>query len=192
MTYISYEAIVRRHLVAELGQIRLSRLTPGEAQAMMNRKLAKGLSARRVDYLRSVLPSALNDAMRFGLIGHNVAALVRPPRGPRYEVLPLDPDEVRHLLRSVRNDRLEALYVVAVTLGLRQGEILGLSWADVDLSAGWLRVRHALQRFEHAYHLVEPKSARSQRTLLLPLAARSALERHRHRQEEEQSQAGEL
>jgi integrase len=130
--------------------------------------------------------------MRFGLIGHNVAALVRPPRGPRYEVRPLDPDEVRHLLRAVRNDRLEALYVVAVTLGLRQGEILGLSWADVDLGAGRLQVRHALQRFDHAYHLVEPKSARSRRTLLLPLAARSALERHRRRQEEEQSQAGEL
>lgn len=192
MTYISYEAIVRRHLVPELGQIRLSRLTPGEVQAMMNRKLAQGLSARRVDYLRSVLRRALNDAMRFGLIGHNVAALVRPPRGPRYEVRPLDPDEVRHLLRAVRDDRLEALYVVAVTLGLRQGEILGLSWADVDLGAGWLQVRHALQRFDHAYHLVEPKSARSRRTLLLPLAARSALERHRRRQEEEQSQAAEL
>lgn len=192
MTYVSYESIVRRHLVPELGQIHLARLTPADVQAMMNRKLAEGLSARRVDYLRAVLRRALNDALRWGLVGRNVAALVRPPKGPRYEVEPLGPDEIRRLLEAVRDDRLEALYVLAVTLGLRQGELLGLSWADVDLGAGSLRVHHALQRFEHEYHLVEPKSARSRRTLMLPSVARSALERHQVRHQRERSRAGEL
>ncbi|EQD71842.1 integrase family protein [mine drainage metagenome] len=81
MTYVSYESIVRRHLVPELGRIHLARLTPADVQAMMNRKLVQGLSAGRVDYLRAVLRLALNDALRWGLIGRNVAALVRPPRG---------------------------------------------------------------------------------------------------------------
>ena len=192
MTYISYEAIVRRHLVPELGRIRLSRLGPGDVQAMMNRKLAQGLSARRVDYLRAVLRRALNDAMRFGLVSRNVAALVRPPRRPRYEVSPLGPDEVRHLLSEVRVDRLGALYVVALTLGLRQGEILGLRWADVDLVSGRLQVRHALQRFDGEYHLVEPKSARSRRTLVLPVVATASLERHRRQPQEERARAGEM
>ncbi|MHB8325663.1 MAG: tyrosine-type recombinase/integrase [Candidatus Dormibacteria bacterium] len=136
MTYVSYESIVRRHLVPDLGRIHLARLTPADVQAMMNRKLVQGLLAGRVDYLGAVLRLALNDALRWGVIGRNVAALVRPPRGARYEVEPLGPDEVRRLLEAVRDDRLEALYVLLVTLGLRQGELLGLSWAHIDLGAG--------------------------------------------------------
>jgi integrase len=192
LTYISYESIVRGHLVPELGHVRLARLTPADVQAMMNRKLAAGLSARRVAYLRAVLRRALNDALRWGLIGRNAAALVRPPKGARYEVEPLDPDEVRRLLEAVRHDRLEALYVLAVTVGLRQGELLGLTWTDLDLGSGSLRVRHALQRFDHEYHLVEPKSARSRRTVALPSVARAALTRHRAGQRDEAAFAGEL
>jgi len=117
---------------------------------------------------------------------------VRPPQGPRHEVEPLGPDEVRRLLEAVRDDRLEALYLLAVTLGLRQGELLGLSWADIDLGAGSLRVHHALQRFEHEYHLVEPKSARSRRTMMLPSVSRSALGRRHLWQQRERARAGEL
>ena len=192
MTHIGYEATVRRHLVPELGRIHLSRLAPGDVQAMMNRKLAQGLSARRVGCLRGVLRGAHNDALRCGLVSRKVAALVRPPRGPRYEISPLGPGKVRHLLSEVRADRVGARYVVALTLGLRQGEILGLQWADVDLVSRRLQVRHALQRFEREYHLVEPKSARSRRTLALPVAAKVALERHRRQQQEERARAGEM
>jgi integrase len=90
-TFDSYVSIVRWHLVPELGGIPLTRLTPQDVQALMRRRLAEGLSPRRVDYIRGVLRRALNHAMRWGLVGRNVAALVSPPRGRPVEIEPFDP-----------------------------------------------------------------------------------------------------
>ncbi|MGO9207206.1 MAG: site-specific integrase, partial [Candidatus Limnocylindrales bacterium] len=93
-------------------------------------------------------------------------------------------------LRAIRADRLEALYLVALGVGLRQGEILGLSWSDLDLEAGTLTVRHALQRVGGHLILVEPKSATSHRTVALPMLVLEALEAHQARQLVEQQAAG--
>ena len=84
--------------------------------------------------------------MRWGLIARNVAKLVKPPRANRAEVQPLDPHQARQLLHTVQGHRLEALFTVALAIGLRPGEALGLQWQDVDLEAGTLSVRKALQR----------------------------------------------
>jgi hypothetical protein len=147
-TFGSYVSIVRCHLVPELGGIPLTRLTPQDVQALMRRRLAEGLSPRRVDYIRGVLRRALNHAMRWGLVGRNAAALVSPPRGRPVEIEPFDPEEARRFLEVIRGDRLEALYTVALAVGLRQGEALGLRWQDVDLRAGTLAVRNSLQRVD--------------------------------------------
>ena len=85
----------------------------------------------------------------------------------------------------MRGDRLEAVYVVAMLLGLRPGETLGLHWADVDLDAGTLSVRVGLQRIEGRLQLVEPKTARSRRHVPLPTLVLTALRAHRTRQLEE-------
>jgi integrase len=101
---------------------------------------------------------------------------------------------VRHLLTKAKGDRFEALYVVAVTAGLRQGELLGLMWEDVDLDSGVLQVRHTLQTLGFPKGapatLTEPKTPRSRRSVSLTAMAVDALKEHRKRQEQDQAAAG--
>jgi integrase len=126
------------------------------------------------------------------MIHYNAAAMVSAPRGTRQEPKVLTPEEARRLLDAARGDRLEALYSVALALGLRQGEALGLKWSDIDLDAGSLRVRRASQRIPHqGTQLVETKTQRSRRTLFMPPIVISALRAHRARQAMERLAAGE-
>lgn len=191
-TYHSYAQLVRLHLAPGLGQHQLRKLQPQHVQAFMNEKLAAGLSPRTVQYLRAVLRRALGQALKWGLVARNVATLVDPPRMERPQLRALTPDESRRFLDAVRGDRLEALYAVALALGLRQGEALGLRWQDVDLDAGELRVRVALQRVQgQPLRLVEPKTRQSRRTLPLPPPVIAQLRAHRTRQREDRLLAGE-
>jgi integrase len=182
--------IVRVHLSPALGRHRLADLTPAQVQAFLNSKLASGLSPRTVSHLRAVLRRALNQALRWGLVQRNVAVLVQPPRVPHTEITPLSVEQAKQLLMHIRGDRLEALYVLAMACGLRQGELLGLRWADVDLDRRSLTVRTALQWRGGAPVLVEPKSERARRVVSLPDLAVVALRAHRVRQMEDRLVAG--
>lgn len=189
-TYLAYELHVRRHLIPELGRVPLAKLTPQQVQGMLNRNLAAGLSPRSVHHLRAVLRRALNHALRWDLVARNVAVLVDPPRVPRRDVPIMTPAEARQFLSVARDDRLSALYAVALALGLRQGEALALNWENVDLDAGFLRVRRALQRVNGKPTFVEPKSQRAIRTIRIPTAILTELRAHRARQLEERLWAG--
>jgi len=191
-TVRGYESKLRLHILPAVGTIALAKLTPQRLQSFFNEKLASGLAPQTVHHLRAILRAALADAVKWGLVGRNAADLVDPPRIPHEEFRPLTPAEAQALLDAVTGDRLEALYSVALALGLRQGEALGLRWQDVDLEAGTLRVSHSLQRFGKAFQLVEPKTARSRRTLALPAIAAAALRAHRTKQLEERLAAGPL
>ena len=188
-THASHAQIVRLHLTPALGRHQLAKLAPEHVQAMMNDKLAEGLSPRTVQYARAVLRQALNQALRWGMVARNVATLVEPPKMKRHEIAFLTPDRARAFLEAVRGDRLEALYGVAVALGLPQGEALGLRWRDVDFHAGTLSVRVAL-RIAGGLRLVEPKSAESRRTVVMPASVAVVLRAHRDRQAFEQAAAG--
>lgn len=189
-TYRSYEQIVRLHLVPQIGRVQLQKLTPQHIQSLINDKLDSGLKPRTVEYVWDILCAALNQAVKWDLIPRNVASLVPPPRVVRDEVSPLNPDEARLLLEAAKDHRLEALFSVAVALGLRLGEIRGLRWSDVDLERRVLRVRHQLQKVDGDRAFVEPKSRQSRRTISLPEFAIVALQRHRVRQLEERLAAG--
>ena len=115
----------------------------------------------------------------------NVATLVDPPRVVRKEIEPFDVESAEQLLRAVRGHRLEALFTVALALGLRQGEALGLRWDDIDLDNATIIVRKQLQRIEGKLQLTEPKTERSRRTIALPPFAVDALRLHRIRQLQE-------
>lgn len=128
--------------------------------------------------------------MRWRMVGRNAAALTDPPRVPHREVHPFSPEQARSFLDSLQGDRLEALYTGALALGLRQGEALGLKWEDLDLEAGTLQVNRALQRFDGAYHFVDPKTEKARRTIALPAFAIPPLRAHRQRQLQERLQAG--
>jgi integrase len=188
-TFEHYDQIAHNHLIPAIGSRPLAKLMPSDVEAMLRQKLAAGLSPRTCLHLRAVLRVALRAAERDGIVNRNVAALARPVPVPQRELQVLTPDEARTLLERVRGDRLEALYVTAMGLGLRQGEALGLRWRDVDLEAGILRVAVQLQRIGGQNVVSEPKSQKSRRTLLLPEPVLEALRQHRAQQVIEQLQA---
>lgn len=191
-TFRGYESKVRTHILPGLGKQPLVKLTPQRLEAFFNQKRMAGLSPQTVQHLRAIVRAALNDAVKWNLVPRNVAALVDGPRVPHHEIQPLSPDEARQLLEAVATHRLGALFSVALAVGLRQGEALGLRWEDIDLDAGTLTVRKTLQRIGGEFELVEPKTVRSRRTIALPSAAVDALRRHRTRQMEERLMAGSM
>jgi integrase len=181
-TYASYEGQVRRYLVPAIGRIKLGKLTPAHVQQLYREMQDRGLSTRTVQYTHAVLRRGLKQAKRWGMVDRNVAEDVDPPRLKRGEIQPLDREQTRTLLQAAEGDRLHALYVVAVTAGLRPGEMLALRWSDVDLEAGALRINRALSDGEFA----ATKTSRSRRKVELSNTARSALRVHRKRQLGEQ------
>ncbi len=190
--------MVRLYLKPMIGSHQLVKLTPQHVQAMMNAMLTTGgkkgtgVSPRTVQYTRAVLRRALGQALKWGLVSRNVATLVDPPRVERHEMRAFDPAEAQRFLDGVRGDRLEALYTVALSLGLRQGEALGLRWQDVDLDTGTLRVAVTLQRLNRQKPcLAEPKTRQSRRTLPIPSPLATQLRAHRKRQLEDRLLAGE-
>ena len=192
LTFMSYKTIVSIDLIPELGPLLLAQLTPQHVQRLMNRKLDGGLSPRRVQYVRAVLRLALRAAEQWGYVSRNVASLTTPPKAAPHEIRPLDPDRIRIFLEHIRGHRLEALYTVALAIGLRQGEALGLRWEDVDLDTATLHVRHGLQRLDGKLTLVAPKTQRSRRTVMLPAVAVKSLRAHRERQAHERVLAAQL
>jgi integrase len=189
-TYRSYEQVLRLHVIPDLGKVHLAKLSPQQVQRLLNNKTKAGLSPRTVRIIRDVLRNALNRALQWGLVSRNVAAVVDVPHIPRADVRVFSPDQARQFLAHVKGDRQEALYTVALALGLRQGEALGLKWEDVDLEAGCLHVRHALLRLGGRLELSEPKTALSRRTIPLPSIAITALRAHRSRQLQDRLLAG--
>ena len=189
-TYRSYAWVVRVHLTPGLGHLSLARPTPQQVQAFLNAKANGNLAPRSVAYLRAVLRQALGQAERWGLVTRNAARLAEPPRVPRCEVHPLSQKEVQRFLAAIKGDRLEAVYLVALGAGLRQGEILGLAWTDIDVERATLIVRHSLQRVHGRLELGEPKSATSHRIVALPQIVLGAIRVHRTRQRQERLLAG--
>jgi integrase len=140
--------------------------------------------------MHALIRNALADAEREELVHRNVAKLVRPPSVHREEVHALTVEEAKRLAGAVRGDRFEALWVCALTLGLRRGELLGLRWADIDFTEGLLTMRQALQRIDGHLLLVEPKTSLSRRTVPVPAPTLLALRVHRSHQSVERLSAG--
>lgn len=177
-TWTRYRQIVEHNILPGLGHVPLLKLTPGAVERYL---VTLPVAPRTQHHVRAVLRTALDRAVRHGLLVRNVAALAQAPRVDAPEQVVLDPAQVRTLLDQVRGDRWEALYVLAIATGLRQGELLGLRREDVDLEAGELRVAFQL----HHRQLVAPKTVKSRRQVGLPVAAIAALRAHLLRQEQQ-------
>ncbi len=182
-TYQSYEQICRVHLIPSLGRHKLVKLTAAQISAYMASKDAAGQSPRSVNYHRAILRAAINHAKRWDLVTRNVAELVQPRPEKRYEATALTLAQAGQFMAAARDDRLEALFTVALALGLRRGEALGLQWRDVDFAAGTIQVRQQMQFIDGRASLVEPKTDRSRRTIAVPASVLTSLRAHHHRQQ---------
>ncbi len=197
-TEASYADMTRRHLKPALGHVELAKLSRDDVRRFV-RQLARTkssrkdddrtLSPRTVQYVHSILRRALEDARREELVGRNVAREVSPPRFERTEFVPLSPAEARRFLAAAADDRLYAVYVLALVLGMRRGEVLGLRWSAVDLDRGTLRVQTSLRRVGDKLVFSSPKTRRSRRAIPLPRAVVKVLRDHKERQAVEQAEA---
>jgi integrase len=174
--------IARLHLLPAFGGLKLKDLAREDVQKLYSRKRDQGLSAASVRRIHDVLRSALNHAVRWGLIGHNVCKEVSPPRVPAPEVRPFSKEEAKRFLAAAEADRHHALYKLGVTTGARWGELNGLFWSDLDLDRRVMRVQRALVRGYGGYTFEEPKTRGSRRSVGLTRMGVDALLRHREGQ----------
>lgn len=179
LTHKRYGELIRLHALPSIGRVAVSKLSPQHLERLYADRLDAGLSPATVRQLHAVLRRALGQALKWGSVGRNVATLVTPPRVTRHEITALTKEEVRALLVAARGDAFEALYVLAVTTGMRQGELLALRWQDIDQDFGSLRIRGSLQRTSSGFQIVEPKSISSRRRVTVSTTAMDALRRHR-------------
>ena len=187
-----YKYTIGPHIKPALGRMKLKSLTPAHVRGFYREKLDAGLAPATVHKMHAVLHKALDQAVADGLIPRNAADALKLPRIDREEIAPLTAEEANRLIEAARGDRLEALYVLAIHTGLRQGELLALNWKDLDLEAGTLQVRRTLTRRGGKHFLAEPKTKKSRRTVRLTVGAIAALQDHLKRQMEEMDRLGSL
>jgi integrase len=192
-TWRRHREYVELHIVPAVGTERLCELSAQQVQHLYADRLATGLSSSTVHHLHATLHKALKDAERLGLVARNVCKLVNAPRMAETEIHPLSPEQARTLLQAARGDRFEVLYQVALSTGMRESELLGLRWADVDLEAkptGLVHVRTQLARNKGEWIWKEPKTRRSRRQIALPRSVVEALRTYRVQQAKERERLG--
>jgi integrase len=178
-----YARHIDQYWTPAIGRVELVKLTPLHIEQAMAGLTARGLSATTVRSARTTLRAALAGAMRDGKVRRNVAALVKPPQADRPEMHALSAEQVGRLVDATQDDEYGPLFTLAVSSGLRLGELVGLSWYDIDLEARQLTVkRAAFQRDDGAYDFGQPKTKGSRRTVMLPALAIDALRRQKARQ----------
>jgi integrase len=214
-TASGYRVAVRVHLIPGIGAHRLEKLTPEHIEKLTRKMQENGSKPATAHQAHRTLRTALNEAMRRGHLGRNPASLAKAPRLEEEEVEPYSVEEVQRLLIAAAGlPRNGARWAVALALGLRQGEALGLKWSDVDLTTGTLFVRRSRLRPRWQHGCTEPcgrkfgghcpdrrslraeaaetKSRAGRRRIGLPEQLVSLLQQHKKDQEADGEKAGQL
>jgi integrase len=189
-SYHRYEGQIRLHIIPALGRMSLSKLTAQQVQSFYTQKLDSGLSATTVRHIHLLLHKAIKDAIRMGLVQRNVTEMVRSPRRMKTEMKTLDAAQVVRFIEASAEERLEALFVLAITTGMREGELLALRWQDVDLDKGTVYIRQTLYIRHKIYNFLSPKTESSRRKIHLTKKAIYALRKHRIRYLQEAMENG--
>lgn len=187
-----YESAIQLHIEPALGRLRLKKLTPAHLAGFYQDRLDAGLAPATVNKLHAILHKAFDQAVKWNMVPRNVTNAVKAPRPRPKEMSALSADETRRLLEAARGDKLEALYVLAVTTGMRQGELLALKWQDVDLENATISVRRTLTKSGGRLLLGEPKTKKSRRTIHVTETVVRALREHLARQMEHMQRLGDL
>lgn len=211
-TLSGYRVAVNVHLIPGLGAHRLEKLEPEHLELFYRRMQDTGSSPATAHQAHRTIKTALNHALRRGHLTQNVATLAVPPRVTDKDVQPYSVEEVQRLLTEAGKRRNSARWAIALALGLRQGEALGLRWDDLNLTTGMLTVRKGRQRPKYAHGCVRPcglkhagrcperrqtnpdvldtKSKAGKRTIGLPDELVELLGLHREEQGRERAAAG--
>jgi integrase len=190
-TYKGYRRYLDKHIFPALGHIAIQKLTPQRVQAFYTRKLQEGLSAKSVNNIHGMLHKALDQALRWGLVPRNVCDAVSLPKQTRHEIQPLTEKQARQLLVAARGHSLEGLLTLAVTTGMRAGELLALKWQDINFDTRSLHIRHSMSYISGKGYLeFEPKTSKGRRKVVLPSFVCEALKLHHTRQLEVRLKAG--
>lgn len=176
-----YEEIYRLHVVPYIGHVRLAKLVPLHVVQMFAEQEKAGMTPRNRQLAGVVLQRACRDAVRLKLIPFNPCLGVAKPRVPKPEMTVWDAAQTIRFLRATEEDRLHALYVTAVTAGMRQGELFGLHWPDIDFASESLVVQRSIEELDGKLRIKEPKTAAGRRRIPLPKIAVTALHEHRKR-----------
>ncbi|MGA5470003.1 tyrosine-type recombinase/integrase [Streptomyces arboris] len=210
-TMVGYGVAVRKHLIPALGAHRLDKLGPEHIERFYGRMQADGRRAGTIHQIHRTFRTALNEAVRRGHLTRNPVQLAKSPRLSDEEIEPYTVDEVKRLLVVADKRRNSARWAVALALGLRQGEALGLKWADVDMERGVLMVRRSRRRPRYAHGCGDPcgrkagycaqrkrtnpetadtKSRAGRRVVGLPAQLADLLTAHQVKQDAERLEAG--
>jgi integrase len=203
-TAAHHRGIVEKNIIPRIGGVPMRKLTAVHIEAFeadlqregwvkMRRRPQeddrqpekRGLSAQTVQHVHRTLSQALTHAVRLGVLLKNPAAQVNSPRPPQREIKILSKDEIGTVLKAAERTWLYLPVLVAVTTGLRRGELLGLRWSDLDLNAGRLTVNQSMERIKGNITFKAPKTKMSRRSITLPAAVVRALQEYRATQAEE-------
>ncbi len=191
-TFASYTKVLLRYARPVLNERKLSSVRPLDVQALYAGMLERGLSAKTVRYVHSILHSAFKQAVSWGMLARNPTDGVSLPRLNRNEMRALSPAEAAGFLQAVAQDKWSAVFVLALFTGMRPSEYLALKWTDVDLEKGTVTVQRSLVETGKGckMHVDETKTASSRRSIPLPTTVVRALVEHKRRQAEERLAAG--
>lgn len=198
-TYTKYRRMLDKHILPEIGHIQLKKLKPEHLERLYAKKTRAGLSASSIRVMHVMIHEALSQAVRKRYIGQNVSNLVGDlPRIEKHEIQTLTKEQFLLLLAAAKGTQWEALVAVAITTGIRHGEIRGLRWLDIDFEGRCLHIRRTVTRlagvrghFQGRFEETSPKTERGKRMIMLPAAVLQMLKEHRTRQMEMRLKAGE-
>lgn len=191
-TWKHYEQLIRSYIVLIIGDFKIKDLRPEHIQGLYNQLLEQKVGVYVVRKIHTLLHSALTQAVKMGTIPRNPADAVMQPKEPSKEMKILDENQVSQLLVSVSNHRWEALFYMAVTTGMRQMELLGLKWTDLDWVKRTIKVERQLVRPDkEGIQFAPPKTKFGRRSVDLGSRAIEVLRRHYQHQHVERMAAGE-
>ena len=191
-TYQQYSQVVHQHINPVLGYIVLKDLRPDHVQSLYTTKLANGVSPNTTRMIHAVIHRALNHALKLGLVYRNVADSVTRPKVVRKEMKTLNDYQVRQLIQVAESEQMRLLLWVAVVTGLRQGELLGLKWSDLDWTSRRIQVQRQVQRRKgDGLVFCEPKSASGRRVIVLGKSTIEKLREYKNNQLKESILLGE-
>jgi len=191
-TLIQYRQVITHHILPELGDLLIQELRPAQIQSFYQLKAQAGMNPRLLQLVNCLLHHALEDATRSSLIPVNPVQSTLKPKRSYVERKVLQPSQVQQLLKACQGTRWEALFSLAVTTGMREGELLGLKWTDIHWDQGVVQIQRQLYRVPgQGLVFNPPKTPTSRRNVALGPRMLEQLQEHAKRQQEEKERAGE-